>query len=359
MRALKPTRHDLSRALGLAAGLALLLGARAHAQETSLSGFSAPKDQLAEEKLSGIAKRFEGSSLIFEQSTTPDSLFPGSQLSPIPSYQWWLSLRPRYYFLPDQLSLRLRVDMTLEWLNAVDTTLERQPIFGDTWADLAYNPPELAGILSTVSLQTIWGTSIASISAGDVIDVGPALSLVRDFHAGRLGELELSLAGNVLYHFVTSNTGGTQTSYACATTEFDPIDCSQNTGQANSQVSLVAFAGLRYNPVRRLSIGLSYAALDSWAYGITGGSIATETGSPLALTTSPTDTRERASGWCVASVDYEVRKWFSVGVGYYCLRPVLDPDSQYGDPFYSPGNTRIFLTTTFNLDWAYQYLARR
>ena len=79
----------------------------------------------------------------------------------------------------------------------------------------------------------------------------------------------------------------------------------------------------------------------------------------LALTTSPNDTRQRASGWFVASVDYELRKWFSLGVGYYCLRPVLDPDSQYGDPFYSPGNTRVFLTTTFNLDWAYQAVARR
>lgn len=346
-------------ALRFTAGLALVGGARAQTQETSLSGFSAPKDQLAEEKLTGFAKRFEGSSLIFEQSTTPDTLFPGSQLSPIPSYQWWVSLRPRYYFLPDELSLRVRVDMTLEWLNAVDTTLLREPTFGDTWTDLAYNPPEAWGILSTVALRAVWGTSIASMSAGDVVDVGPAVSLVRDFHGGRLGELELSVAGNVLYHFDTANTGGTQTSYACTTTEFDPIDCSQNTGQANSQVSLVAFAGLRYNPIHRLSIGLSYAALDSWAYGITGGTIATETGAPLALTTSSTDTRERASGWFVASVDYEVRKWFSVGVGYYCLRPVLDPDSLYGDPFYSPGNTRIFLTTTFNLDWAYQYLARR
>ncbi len=230
------------RLLWLAAGLVLLVGARARAQETSLSGFSAPKDELAEEKLTGWAKRFQGSSLIFEQSTTPDSVFPGTQLSPIPSYQWWLSLRPRFYFVPDQLSLRVRIDETVEWLNAVDTTLEREPIFGDTWVDLAYNPPQVFGILSTVTLRSIWGTSIASMSAGDVVDVGPAVSLVRDFH-GKLGELELSVAGNVLYHFVTANTGGTQTSYACTTTEFDPIDCSQNTGQANSQVSLKISAG--------------------------------------------------------------------------------------------------------------------
>ncbi len=97
-----------------------------------------------------------------------------------------------------------------------------------------------------------------------------------------------------------------------------------------------------------------------WGYGITGGTIATETGAPLSADDlAHRHLRERASGWFVASVDYEIRKWFSVGVGYYCLRPVLDPDSQYGNPFYSPGNTRIFLTTTFNLDWAYQYLARR
>jgi hypothetical protein len=356
---LKSSGPSAERWFWLAAGLALLCAARAQAQETSLSGFSLPKDQLADEKLTGWAKRFQGTSLTFEQSTTPDTLFPGSQLSPIPSYQWWLSFRPRFYFIPDTLSLRVRIDETLEWLNAVDTTLLREPTFGDTWVDLAYNPPEIWGILSTVGLRSVWGTSIAAMSAGDVVDIGPRVSLVRDFRLKRGGEVELSLASYGLYHFVTSNTGGTQTSYGCTSTDFDPIDCSQNTGQANAQVTLVTAANVHYTPIRRLSIDVSYSLLNTWAYGITGGTIATETGAPLALATSPTDTRLRDAGWFLASVDYEVRRWFSFGVGYYCLRPTLDPDSQYGNPFYSPGNTRIFLTTTFNLDWAYQYLAGR
>src|SRR5581483_9929757 len=140
-------------------GVAMLCASPALAQETLVSGLP-PTDEGEAEQLTGFAKRVRGSALIFEQSTTPDSLFPGSQLSAIPSYQWWFSFRPRYYFL-DNLSLRARFDLTLEWLNAVDTTLLREPTFGDVWTDLAYNPPKVWGIESTVALRGIWGASIA------------------------------------------------------------------------------------------------------------------------------------------------------------------------------------------------------
>jgi hypothetical protein len=72
------------------------------------------------------------------------------------------------------------------------------------------------------------------------------------------------------------------------------------------------------------------------------------------------DTRFRQSGWFIASIDYDPRDWLSLSLGYYCLRPILDDDSTYGDPFYKRGaNTRVFLTTTFNLDRVYDAAARR
>ena len=39
---------------------------------------------------------FRNSIFLFEQSVTPETINSGLQLSPLPSYQWWLSLRPRW-----------------------------------------------------------------------------------------------------------------------------------------------------------------------------------------------------------------------------------------------------------------------
>ena len=105
------------------------------------------------------ADRFKGSVLIFDHSVSPETVFQGVQQSQLPSYQWWLSLRPRYYFRPD-LSLRVRADLTLEWYNSADTTYYREAQFGDIWTDLVYSGiPKFGGIATSVGIRALWPTS--------------------------------------------------------------------------------------------------------------------------------------------------------------------------------------------------------
>ena len=43
---------------------------------------------------------FRNSTLLLDQSTTPETIWRNVQQTAIPSYQWWISFRPRWYFTP-------------------------------------------------------------------------------------------------------------------------------------------------------------------------------------------------------------------------------------------------------------------
>src|SRR6185369_13820914 len=123
---------------------------------------------------------FHDSIFLFDQSITGETLNPNGQLSYIPSYQWWFSLRPRWYFKP-YLSMRVRMDLTTEWLNAVETRLVRQATFGDLWTELVYNPPTRWGIYSSVGFRQVWGTSLEAQAQTSVVRMGPSASVGRIF----------------------------------------------------------------------------------------------------------------------------------------------------------------------------------
>jgi hypothetical protein len=251
------------------------------------------------------------------------------------------------------------MDLTLEWANATDTTLYRQPLFGDIWTDVAYTPKSFWKIAPTVGLRAIWGSSIEAQANGSVLKLGPSASFSRAF-ASKIGEFELSLGTYALYNFVTNTSGGVGVAYSCASTAFTPTSCSQNTGQMDTRVTWVNAVSGKYAPISKLSINLSYIVIDNWAYNLPKATISDQTGGTQTVANQAGDTRFRQSGWFLASVDYDALSWLSLSLGYYCYRPILDPNSKYGDPFYYPGeNTRIFLTTVFNLDQAYLAIARR
>jgi hypothetical protein len=339
---------------------ALMWSAAAQAQDRPAGSSTEVVDEHMD-RIARIANKFKGSIFLFDQSVAPSS-FPGAQLSQIPSYQWWFSFRPRYYIKPN-LSLRVRMDLTTEWFNdgGAGTTFVREGQFGDLWTDLAYNPPTFWGIVPTVALRAVWGTSKEAISNTDIVNIGPTAGLVRDFSTKKAGEFELSLSMYGLYHFVNSTTAGqlvgANQSYDCSTVgDLAVTSCTTAPGAPqNVQFNLVTFLAAKWSPLKQFSLSLTYAVLESWAYNTPDISI---NGQPVAR--SPGDTRFRQSGWFIADIDYEPRDWITLSLGYYCLRPVLDDNGTYGDPFYKAGgNTRIFLTTTFNLDRVYDAAARR
>src|SRR5258706_1944943 len=178
---------------------ALMMSAAASADRGDVSSDADVTEQEPNDRIFKIASRFRGSILLLDQSISPET-FPGVQQSDLPSYQWWLSLRPRYYFKP-YLSLRVRMDLTVEWLNAADTTYLREGQFGDFWTDLVYTPPTLwrDRIAPSVGLRAVWGTSKDSIAAGQVAKIGITGSLVSNFSLKKAGLLELSRGTCALY----------------------------------------------------------------------------------------------------------------------------------------------------------------
>jgi hypothetical protein len=321
---------------------------------SAIETLDAQMDQIAKN-----AAKFRGTIFLFDQSITPDTIDHSSQQSAVPSYQWWFSVRPRYY-IKRNVSLRLRMDLTVDWTNGgSETTLQREAQFGDIWLDVAYNPPSFGGIIPTVALRTVWGTSKEALASGNVASIGPTASLVREFQTKKAGSFELSLSMYGLYHFVTREQPGLVggKSYFCQDIGGRNTVCDLVDSPNNTQFNLTTFISAKYQPVSQFSIALSYAVLDGWAYG---NPDAHEQMFGNVVPHAADDTRFRQSGWFIANVDYEPKDWITLSLGYYCLRGILDPNGQYGNPFYKPGgNSRIYLTTTFNIDRVYDAAARR
>ena len=310
-----------------------------------------------------MAEHFSGSVFIFEQSVTPDTLDKNAQLSRVPSYQWSLSFRPRYYIVPT-LSVRLRMDLDLEWLNAADTTRAHEALFGDTRLDVAYNPPDIWGIKSTVSARAMLPTSKDTIAQGSVIQLGPVVSLIRPFDdvkvgGFKIGSFEVTAGAYTLFNLAQYTSGGVGTSFSCTSMDYTPTYCSENTGRMNPRVSLVGSLAGKYSPIPEISLGLSYTQLNAWAYDTPTVTTKDKWGRTVTLDDGKNDTRFRQSEWAVVSIDYDPVDWLSLGVSYATLRSVLDPNSHYGNPFYSPGgNSRLAFAATFNLDASYDKVAR-
>jgi hypothetical protein len=350
--------------------LILLFSSLAHADAPGSERSTTLKVEGEPDRIARIAARFHDSILLFDQSITPETIAPGSQLSAIPSYQWWFSFRPRYYVTP-KFSLRVRMDLTTEWLNAVDTTYSREALFGDLWTDGIYELPHFGGIVPLIGLRGIWGTSKDSIAATSVVKLGPTIGFTRDFENTKIGDWEIKLGAYVLYNFVQytqpgvfgANTmPGNGMSYSCQSTDASPTSCSANpAGKMDGQVNLVASLAIKYafKWLPSLSISTSYILVDNWAYNTPDATITDATGGTTTVS-RVNDNRLRQSGWFLASVDYDVTKYASLSLGYYCLRSILDPNGKYGNPLYQAGgNSRIFLTLTFTLDQVYEAIARK
>lgn len=349
------------------ASLALLCLASASAlahEETPTSGSSSVVTATGEGTRNRWAERFNGSILILDQSTTPETLSPGLQLSQGPSYQWWFSFRPRFY-ITKNLSLRGRADLTLEWTNAgAETTHYREPQFGDIWTDLVYSGiPKFLGIQASVGLRGLWGTSLGSQMEGSIVKVGPTFGLLRTFESKKVGSLELSGGASLTYSFNKSTSAGLSgnNQYACQSLDIgSPLVCDGNTaGMMNAPLQLVTYLGIKYAPISRLSFSVTYLFIDKWLYGTPDATVTDASGGTTVVQRSPDDQRLREAGWFLASADLDVQKWISLSLGYYVYQPILKPDGTYGNPLWSPGgNSRIFFTMTFALDEIIDAVAR-
>ncbi|MGH7283647.1 MAG: hypothetical protein ACRELY_19140, partial [Polyangiaceae bacterium] len=117
-----------------------------------------------------------GSTFLFDQSVTTNTahLESSQQLSYVPTYEWWLSFRPRWYFT-DHLYYTLRADYYKEFTNSNQTTNYREDVFGDVWNTLGWKSPiseKLKDTKYALSVQALLPTSKESQDAGVYVTVG-------------------------------------------------------------------------------------------------------------------------------------------------------------------------------------------
>lgn len=342
------------RALLVAAVLALGVGGVGGGSARAVEG---PGGSTSTSVSGGKKLFFRGSIFSVDQSTTPETLSPGLQLSHLPSTQTWVSLRPRFH-LTDTLSLRLRADLTTEWLNGVDTTKKRQPMWGDIWSELMYSGiPTFGGVKAIVGVRALWPTSLLSQLRGFYVQLGAVATLARDFNT-RIGGFGLSVVMAGTHPFARSTSGGflaDGNTYACMFGEIRGAVCDRIGSAMNSYFNLTAAVSARYSPIEQLSLNLSYVVIDSFLYDTPDATLVDRTGGVTEVPRSAQDQRFRQASWFSASLDYDATSWLGLSAGYYVVRPIRQPDNTIGNPFWSPGgNSRLFFSLTFTLDQLYQ-----
>ena len=204
-----------------------------------------------------------GSAFVFDQAMTTQTAYlePSPQLSYVPFYAWWLSLRPRWNF-NDKLRLQGRFDYYKELTNSQATTYYREDVFGDIWTDLVYTTPlAKAGAWkdTKVSLgaRALWPTSKTSQGQGTYVTVGAIGGVtqkivLRGQDAPVLNSARIGLGVTYLHPFTTGTTPTSYGNFAYARENVDGYSfvSDQLTGQTivNHPLYAVLDTGLQITP---------------------------------------------------------------------------------------------------------------
>lgn len=321
---------------------------------------------------------WRGSVFIFDQSVSAETIVPNATLTYRPSYQWWISIRPRWALTPT-ITLTARQDITLEWFNTADTTTFREPQLGDLWTDVIYRGlPPVWGVRTVVGARVQWPLSLASRARGTYFTLGAVVSMNRAFDKFAGGSLSLGLAFVGSHPFTRYTSGGNIVVDRGPDGSLDPArygcmiarprgDVGESTNIAtcdymdaamNPAFSLATMFTAGYQtPLPQLSLTAMLLLFNAWLYQTPDAVLCDRMAGCHEVPRASDDNRLRQSTWVLLSADYEVVNWLSLSLGYYSFRSVLDPNGRYGNPFYSPnGSSRLFLTATVALDALYTTL---
>jgi hypothetical protein len=357
------------------AGALLCAGSvrQASAQVTEVGAKDQPStpQPLAAKPAQGDKDPIRGSTFIFDQSITTPTADVGmvTPQSRVPLYEWWLSLRPRWYFT-DELRLQARLDFTKEITNSEQTTLYREDVFGDIWTDLVYTKalasPESASpwkhTKAMVAARLIWPTSKTSLSQGIYLTAGARAGVTQDIplrgeDAPVLNSARVGLSFTYQHPFSNSTTPNNNLGfeYTRADTDLRSFPSQQLSGQTFVNHTLYGILDLGLNITPKLSTTLDYIAINQWHYAPTSACVTIATGPTCPPRNN--DQQYTQEGWFILSLDYEVIPEMSVGLGYYNLANAIAPDGTVrtfwdgGDHslLWSP-DARFFFDVTANLD---------
>jgi hypothetical protein len=336
----------------------VLAPAAASAQEAKLGSVADIEEADVENPHGKLIKRypFRNSTLIFWQNMSFLTLDKGAEQTWNPSYSWLIRFTPRYY-LTDKISLRLKVDLGIEWTNSDETTYYHEAVWEDIWFDVVWAKAyteKLTGIELTPGVRFTIPASKASQARSLYLGVGPALTFHREWKLPKKMSLGLTYAFRYTKNFnhYTTVQYDAPTIASCAAGGGG--DCGEflHSGARNPSWGLQNILIADWDITKKLHFSQMVAFFNNWAYGLTPTQVSLAGGQTTNFGSSNTganDVNMRAIVWYLTEIDYDVHRWVTLGIGLSTYNPQLTEDSHYRAPFVNR-YSELMLAATFNLD---------
>ena len=334
------------------------------------------------EKRKASKNPFRNSTFLLEQSISTQTLGVGeAPLSYMPTYEWWLSFQPRYYFT-DHLYLAGRFDYFKEFTNSdsgpgdaggggAATTAYREDDFGDLRTTLIYESWLNKG--KTIKLsggpRFLWPTSKQSQGEGIYVQAGVLASFlqklaIHDASAPYFDDIHYRLFAWYNHPFSRATTPtNPDFQYIREDTDGQSFLSDQLAGTTlvDHDLILLVEASLQITP--RVDFDLDLYDINQWHYAPPSNQCVVLLGGQCAvIPRSSDDVLFGQATWFVASVNWDVFDQLSLGLGYYNSQNELTLTGQNRSIFgsdniwWSP-NARFFFDITANLDAIYDSLS--
>jgi hypothetical protein len=257
-----------------------------------------------------------------------------------PYYAQSLSLQPRYY-VRDDLSLRLRLDVEVELTTSDSTDLNHEPLLSDLMLDANYMPDWLTipvvDVRVSPSLRLAFPTSIVSRGRSMVMSIGPGVAFKRSFPLLKgkwFKQLFLTYAFRPTLYLHEYAEASVDVRTGC--TNINRPEC-QHRGRRNRAWRLTNSLMAQVQVTDKLSAGIMLFLMNDILYDLDGGSeriqIAPENydggSSELEIESPSSEINHRGATWAILDVSYDLLDWLSLSVGVSTYYPHLAPDSDY------------------------------
>jgi len=302
---------------------------------------------------------WRNSLFLWDNEITTATFDPGATLTHNPTWVMAFSLQPRWYFT-DQLSLRLRQDLSIEMTDTDSRVRNREPVLADTIIDL--------GMAKLYEMDALSFSALARLTLPTSIS---SRAYQKFFGLGAVGSADYALE-NVLHGLSLGGALGYSYSIAGSNvvlTEDDYPQAVANGPRAglDSGNDIPAQAGGSSAVGHSFTFGLSasLAVLENmsidgsftWWWqqgrGLADAEVpvASAPGGVVVLGDG-SDSHLRLLTWFTLGVGYDITDWVNASLTYACLTSEFNPDATRRNPFWNVDSS-VALTATVTLDKAY------
>jgi len=300
---------------------------------------------------------WRNSLIVYKNQFSAISLDKSAEPQYNPYYINSFSFLPRYY-IKDDLSLRLRLDLEIELTTADDTDYAHEWVVSDLSLEFNYAPSVLKIPLLDVavnpSLRLYFPTSKASQARSMIMALGPGLAFRRQFallKGNWLSSIGLSYSFRAVKYFneyttrVLSDPDAISMGHANPSRSDFYSDPRRNTDwrfyngfnlllQVHEKVSFSASLFL----INDLLYGLSELDMEDYV-NVVG----------LDKTIPASDVNSKMALWSVFDISYDALDWLWLSIGVSTFHPQQAPDSTNYDPFFNRF-TQVYFDITLPVD---------